>query len=146
METQQLLLVGRRAFRGAPSFKKGKQSRETIFFLFFFLLFCRGRKRRKSSLTTNFFAQIDPRLTILLFLSVSFYDKHRCKNEATTNTDGGGSDAQQSDRGPVHRNLFRGREQQQQQQFVLEHGRPGGFTDAWIFVEEANEKRAKNEK
>jgi len=71
---------------------------------------------------------------------------HRCKNEATTNTDGGGSDAQQSDRGPVHRNLFRGREQQQQQQFVLEHGRPGGFTDAWIFVEEANEKRAKNEK
>jgi len=36
METQQLLLVGRRAFRGAPSFKKGKQSRETIFFLFFF--------------------------------------------------------------------------------------------------------------
>jgi hypothetical protein len=50
METQQLLLVGRRAFRGAPSFKKGKQSRETIFFLFFFLLFCcRGRNVEKAA-------------------------------------------------------------------------------------------------
>jgi hypothetical protein len=126
--------------------KVNKVGRQFFFSFFFFSFAVAVEKRRKSSfLTTNFFAQIDPRLTILLFLSVSFYDKHRCKNEATTNTDGGGSDAQQSDRGPVHRNLFRGREQQQQQ-FVLERGRPGGFTDAWIFVEEANEKRAKSEK
>jgi hypothetical protein len=34
METQQLLLVGRRAFCGAPSFKRGTKGRQ---FFFFFL-------------------------------------------------------------------------------------------------------------
>ena len=121
---------------------------ETIFF--FFLLVVDGQKS-SFFLTTNFLLNRSSSDDSVISLSVSFcftfmIKTHRCKNEATTNTDGGGSDAQQSDRGPVHRNLFRGREQQQQQQFVLEHGRPGGFTDAWIFVEEANEKRAKNEK
>jgi len=147
METQQLLLVGRRAFCGAPSFKKGTKLGDNFFF---FLLVVDGQKS-SFFLTTNFLLNRSSSDDSVISLSVSFcftfmIKTHRCKNEATTNTDGGGSDAQQSDRGPVHRNLFRGREQQQQQQFVLEHGRPGGFTDAWIFVEEANEKRAKNEK
>ena len=145
METQQLLLVGRRAFCGAPSFKKGMK-RERQFFFFSSLSFVEDKKAL--FFNDQFFAQnrssSDDSVISLCLLLLYFTIKHRCKNEATINTDGGGSDAQRSDRGPVHRNLFRGREQQQQ--LVLEHGRPGGFTDAWIFVEEANEKGAKNEK
>lgn len=68
METQQLLLVGRRAFCGAPSFKKGTKLGDNFFFFFFYSL---STGTKKLFLFTFFCAQLDPRLTILLFLSLS---------------------------------------------------------------------------
>ena len=67
METQQLLLVGRRAFCGAPSFKKGTKLGDNFFF---FSSRCR-RTKKLFLFNDQFFCSIDPRLTILLFLSPS---------------------------------------------------------------------------
>jgi hypothetical protein len=44
METQQLLLVGRRAFCGAPSFKKGTKLGDNFFFFFSLFFVVEGLK------------------------------------------------------------------------------------------------------